>query len=445
MNDPLFNAPRPSFWNRHHVTLKALTICILGLLLLIPAAMVSNLVREREDRNTEAITEISSKWGNAQWLVGPFIAVPYNEVVQEKGVKTSVVKRYAYFMPESLNLKGHLAPSTRKRGLFQATVYKADLNINAIFNDASFAKMNQQQPLNWNEARLCLGLSDLKGIKNNVTVNWNGTVFPFEPGISAPDIMQSGLSMPLPQPFKPSLNSLNIDLILNGAQTFYTYPIGKTTSIHLNSSWPSPKFTGAFLPDPSAKVTKSGFEAHYKVLHLNRNFPQAWFNNDFGIEETAFGVELFQPIGAYQKTNRALKYAIMFIGLTFLAFFLLEVLSQSKIHPIQYLLIGLALCIFYTLLLSISEYIGFNGAYAISAFATIALIGLYVKGARLPSRSVMLIIGILAVLYGYLFVLLQLEDFALLFGSIGLFVAMALTMYFTRNINWFATRNSDQL
>jgi inner membrane protein len=214
-------------------------------------------------------------------------------------------------------------------------------------------------------------------------------------------------------------------------------PVGRETTVQVGGSWGNPSFVGAYLPEERS-VEPNKFLASWKVLHLNRNYPQQWTGASVNLKESAFGIKLLMGLDEYQKTMRSAKYAIMFIVLTFLSFFMAEVLNKRIIHPIQYVLIGLALTIFYTLLLSISEQTNFNRAYLLSSAATIALIGLYTRSVLNSILAAAIITGILAVLYGFLFIVLQLQDYALLLGSIGLFLILALVMYITRNINWFA-------
>jgi inner membrane protein len=212
--------------------------------------------------------------------------------------------------------------------------------------------------------------------------------------------------------------------------------MGKVTDINMNSNWSNPSFNGAFLPD-THKVDHNGFVANWNVLHLNRNFPQIWTSSHQTIEGSAFGVDLLLPVDNYQKSYRAIRYAILFIGFTFLVFFFIEVLNKIFIHPVQYILVGIALIVFYTLLLAISEHIRFNYAFVLSAVATLLLIGGYIRAILKSWKLTGLITGILSVLYSFIFVIIQLQDYALLIGSIGVFIILALTMYFSRKIDWY--------
>jgi len=249
-------------------------------------------------------------------------------------------------------------------------------------------------------------------------------------------------------PLNLSLNSNNeletesfiFNVKLKGSQYINFVPVGKVTYVELTSDWPTPSFDGTFLPT-TREVSEDGFTATWNVLHLNRNYPQAWIGAQHRVNESAFGVNLLLPVDSYQKTNRSIKYAILFIGLTFLVFFFIEIINQKRVHPIQYILVGLALSLFYTLLLSISEHTTFNVAYGISTALTIGLIAAYTKTILKSNALTGLMAGILIVLYLFIFILIQLQDYALLMGSVGLFVILGLVMYFSRKIDWYHINN----
>ena len=203
----------------------------------------------------------------------------------------------------------------------------------------------------------------------------------------------------------------------------------------MTSNWNTPSFDGAFLPD-KRDINTSGFNASWKILHLNRNYPQSWLNNSFSVNNSAFGINLLLPIDNYTKTDRSIKYAILFIALTFLIFFFLELLNNKSVHPLQYILIGFALCLFYVLLLSISEHINYTLSYIIASVMTIGLITWYSLSILHDKKLSFLVGGNLVLLYSFIFTIIQLEDFSLLMGSIGLFLILALVMYFSKKINW---------
>ena len=231
-------------------------------------------------------------------------------------------------------------------------------------------------------------------------------------------------------------DGFHIDLALQGSGSLFFTPVGKITEVNLRSAWGDPSFTGAFLPDQK-NISPAGFDAQWKVLNLNRNYPQAWAGDtQVDFSSSAFGVDFLLPVDNYQKSIRSVKYAILFIGLTFLVIFFVEMRGTRRVHPFQYALIGLALVIFYTLLVSISEHISFNAAYAVAATMTIGLTGLYARALFDSRKMALLVGGTLLLLYGFLFTVLQLQDYALLIGSLGLFAILATVMYFSRQIDW---------
>ncbi len=416
---------------------------ILILLLLIPSSMVQDLIYERQNTHDDAINEISDKWGNAQTVSGPVINVPYRMIFTDDEGKRKSEVRYAHFLPDELNITGQLEPELRHRGIYEAVVYKSDLTINGTFSHPDFSDWNiAADDILWKEATLTLGISDLRGVKQRMTINFNGNQMEFNPGLDNNDVQQSGVSIRInlsPAAVNDSAKSnFAINFKLNGSKEMYFLPFGKETKVTLNSSWNNPSFDGSFLPD-SHHITDKGFQANWNVFHLNRNYGQKFRGVVAGIDESSFGVKFLIPVDNYQKTNRSAKYAILLITLSFTLFFFIEVLNRKRIHPFQYILVGVALCLFYTLLLSISEYISFNLAYMVSAIAIIALVGLYAKTIFAQARLTMLFILMLIILYVFIFSIIQMQDYALLLGSIGLFIVLALVMYLSRKINWYAT------
>ncbi|GAA4443483.1 hypothetical protein GCM10023188_44310 [Pontibacter saemangeumensis] len=280
-------------------------------------------------------------------------------------------------------------------------------------------------------------MDDLREIEEQVDLTWNREKISFNPGVSSNDVVKSGINgLVRLDPNGSTSYSFSLRLDLKGSQLLYFTPVGKVTNIRLASEWPNPSFNGAFLPD-EREVTEKGFEAEWNVLHLNRNFPQIWTSDRHSISDSSFGIDLLLPVDNYQKSYRSIRYAILFIGFTFLAFFFVEVLNKIFIHPIQYILVGMALVIFYTLLLSISEHLKFNLAFIVLAVSTLLLIAGYIRAIRRSPKLTMLISGILTVLYTFIFVIIQLQDYALLIGSVGIFIILGLVMYFSRKIDWY--------
>ena len=283
----------------------------------------------------------------------------------------------------------------------------------------------------------------MRGIKNQLVVDINGSPNAVIAGTSQHQIASSGVSIPLKGISEMLNNKIDFkyDLDLQGSNNLSFIPIGNTTDIKIKSSWNAPSFNGTFLPDERS-VSDSGFEAQWHILQLNRNYPQMWEGNMYSetMHSSAFGVNLIESLDDYQKSMRSVKYAILIIASTFLVFFLVEMMNGKRIHPFQYILVGLALCLFYILLVAISEQLNFNAAYIISAAAIVVMISLYSISIFTSKKLSFLLFAILTVLYGFLFVTLQMSDYALLTGSIGLTIMLASTMYFTRNINWYTIR-----
>lgn len=447
---------------RNSTTIKLLTMGLLILLLLIPASMIQTLVRERENRRQEAIREVSGKWGNAQTLAGPLLTIPYRTYHTTDEGRTITTTHHAYFLPEALEIDGGIAPETRYRGIYEVVVYTTQLAFSGHFPAPDFSEWGiDAADVLWNEATVVLGISDLRGINEQVVLTWNESSETFQPGLEASEVLDTGISTRVPvgsQPPAAGQYTFAFEVDLNGSGTLMATPLGQETTLHLASPWATPSFDGAFLPDERT-VTAEGFEARWRVLHLNRNYPQQWRGAlpaatggpearpyppggvpSTNLGQSAFGVRLLLPVDRYQKTTRAAKYAILVIALTFLVFFFTEVRHRERAHPFQYILVGLALCLFYALLLAIAEHMLFNLAYALAGLATIGLVTLYSRSIFSSQQSALVTGGVLVVVYGFVFVILQLEDYALLVGSIGLFIALALTMYLSRSIDWYGVR-----
>ncbi|MBK9400350.1 MAG: cell envelope integrity protein CreD [Bacteroidetes bacterium] len=450
----------PSFSNEQipgsskSITIRLFTIGILILLLLIPVSMVESLIREREGRQSEAMVEVSSKWGGQQTITGLVLTVPYktNAKVYE-GEKTDKFKlvesrEYAHFLPEELNISGEISPEVRYRGIYEVIVYNSKIKLNGKFSPPGFEEWKiDNNDVIWEDAYISLGLSDLRSIQENISVNWNDKQYFFNPGIESNDVISTGISSRLPLLHSDSSVTelkFSLDLNFNGSTSLNFIPLGKMTKVDIKSKWENPSFIGAFLPD-NRVIDHSGFSANWKIFHLNRPYPQSFRGGVQGIHESSFGVNLIVPVDEYQKSMRSAKYAVIFITLTFLIFFFVQILNGVRIHPIQYIIVGLALCVFYTLLIALSEHIAFKFSYLISSLAIISMITLYAKTIFNDKKLTTLIGGILSILYLFIFSIIQMEDYALLMGSIGLFIVLATIMYLSRKINWYAikTRGGD--
>ncbi len=410
---------------------------------MIPTSMIKGLINEREFTQEEAIHEVSSKWGEAQTISGPFITIPYYRYSKEYSKKDSTekiiqFKEYLHVLPSQLDISGSIQPEKRYRGIYEIVVYNSNLEISGTFNKFDIEALDiQQKNILFDKAEFVVGINDLRGIEEQIKLTWGNEKISFNPGVSSNDIVGTGINALLKlDPNDSTKYNFNLSIHLKGSQQLYFTPVGKITDVNLTSEWPNPSFNGAFLPD-SREISEKGFKANWNVLHLNRNFPQIWTGDQHSIDNSSFGIDLLLPVDNYQKSYRSIKYAILFIVFTFLVFFFIEVLNKIFIHPIQYILVGVALIVFYTLLLSFSEHMQYNLAFIISALATLLLIAGYVRAILGSAQLTLLITGILTVLYTFIFVIIQLQDYALLIGSIGIFIILGLVMYFSRKINWY--------
>ncbi len=412
-------------------------IALLTLILLIPASMIQSTIEERQERRDSVISEINQKWGTSQILAGPVLTVPYRYYYRNAKDEIMSSINYLHFLPTSLQIIGKVNPEIRYRGIYEAVLYNSEIEFSGVFNSLDYSKFKiPQNDILWNDAFVAIGISDMKGIQDLISLKWNDSTIEPNPGIATNDVLDAGISAPISVDPKKQENKFNFKINLNGSSGLYFTPVGQETNVKITSSWKDPSFIGTFIPDEH-EITENGFYAKWKILHLNRNYPQQWMGSQYKISTSTFGVDLLLPVDEYQKTMRTTKYAIMFISLTFLAFFMIELLNKKVLHPIQYLLIGFALLLFYTLLLSLTEHLLFKYAYILAAIANVGLITAYTRGVLKHYLQTVVIFAILTILYGYLYVVLQLQDFALLMGSIGLFGILAVVMYLTRKIDWF--------
>ncbi|MFY0652013.1 MAG: cell envelope integrity protein CreD [Cyclobacteriaceae bacterium] len=428
-------------WIATSITIKLISIGVLILVLLIPMNMIKNLIEEREMTQASAIAEVQQKWGNAQEVTGPVLSIPYKsfytKIDKDGEEKQFLHTKYAHFLPETLNISGTINPEIRNRSIYEIIVYDSQLNVSGVFSKPNFDKLKiDSADVIWDNAFLSMGIPDLRGIKENINVTWNNEQHVFEAGSNIQKILPSGVNAEVGVVEEQKSYNFEMKISMNGSRSLSFVPLGKETDVRLKSTWADPSFEGAFLPDKRT-VSDEGFEASWKVLNLNRNFPQQWLGDDIEFTASSFGVNLLLPVDQYQKSMRSAKYATLFIGLTFMIFFFVEVKNRMRIHPFQYILVGLALCVFYTLLLSLSEHINFNFAYTAATLGIIGIITSYSNSifkSRLLTYSMM---GFLIALYSFMFVIIRSQDFALLIGSLALFIILAVVMYLSKNIDWY--------
>lgn len=427
-----------SNWSRNSTILKLMVIGFLFLILMIPQNMVSSLIQERENVRNEATTEVSSKWGGTQTLSAPVITIPYKYTEKDdKGFLQNMIG-YAHFFPEKNTVKTTIQPEKRYRGIYMIVLYNAMMQIQGDFAYPALEELDiPTSDLMLEDAYITLGISDLKGLKDPIQFKLNETTYEPNPGLPTKSLFPSGLSFKIK--LDPSVKNYvySYTLNLNGSTSIDFLPFAKENMVSMDSKWGSPSFQGDFLPE-ARNVTSNGFTAQWKVLHLNRNYPQAGLDNFISEEDNRiFGVKLMLPVDEYNKITRSIKYCSMLILLTFLTFFFIEIINKRRIHSIQYLLVGFALIIFYILLLSLSEHLKFDSAYLIGSLATIGLLAFYTYYVFNNRKLTLVFVSLLSLMYLFFYSLLQMEDYALLMGSIGLFIILASIMYLTRKIDWY--------
>jgi inner membrane protein len=425
--------------------LRLFSVGLLALLLQIPIAMIGGLVAERQERRQAAVTEVSSKWGNVQSIIGPVLIVPYTYRSTETSASglqiTRTETRNAIFLPEQLRVRGSIDAELRHRGIFSIPVYKVGLTLEGEFTRPSFAELGLEPAgVAWERAQLAIGISDARAIQQETAVTWNGKPVSFLPGTGAFTDGGTGIHAVVGLANGGQRAQFSFPLSLNGSLGVYLTPFAQNTIVELQSNYGHPSFQGNWLP-VERSVSDAAFRAKWSIPFLGRNYPQAW-KAEVGmrkeIDGSRFGVELVNPVDHYRMAERSVKYAGLFILLTFATLWLIEVLAGVRVHPIQYLLLGGALCLFYLLELSLSEHLGFPLAYTVASFSVVALVAGYSVVVLHHIRRALFVIAVVSLLYAYLYILLMNEDYALLIGSVGLFLILAAIMYATRRVDWYA-------
>lgn len=419
--------------------IKAIVTGVLILAMLIPTLFVSGLVTEREARQHEVVQEVTDKWAARQTVSGPYLCIPYTQKTTGSDGKPLLLKGNVFVLPENLAVAGNILPEERPRSIYKVLLYKTDINSKGNFN-IKLPEMPDSTTLHPEESRICIGISDFRGIEEKIGLAINGEKFEFSPGIPSNQIDSTGLSAPIKLTMADIGKSLDFScsLKLRGSEQLHFVPLAANSTFSLHSTWSSPSFDGNTLP-VDRTVDENGFAAKWTFNNANLPFTNSFTNFNLDKNNFGFGVTMVQPADQYSKTDRSIKYAILFIGLTFSLFFIVEIMQKKPFHPVQYVLVGLSLIIFFTLLLSISEFLLFDIAYLIAASSTILMITLYAKSHFQSWKVAGIFASVLITLYGFIFILIRLEDTALLVGSIGLFVVLAIVMYASRKINWYNT------
>jgi len=430
---------------KQSASLKAFAIGILILVLLIPVSMIKGVVRDRIHVHNEARTDITQSWGGEQIISGPILVLPYR--VEHRNTYGNVVVEtdHAYILPSRLDVDIEVDPEVRARGIHEVPIYSANVHLSGTFSSPQLENLKPSaNDIQWQKAFVALSVSDARAIAHAPLIDIAGSMSRFKPG---GERILADTTPPIVAAIEASLDSyrdgdelrFEMDLQLNGADALQVSALGDSTRVKMSSTWPSPSFIGNYLPE-NREVSDAGFSADWRISNLGRPLPSQWDDRNTsvtGATQSAFGVAFYQPVDLYQLSLRATKYAVLFIGMTFIAYFLFEVMLRLQLHPLQYLLVGFANALFYLLLLSLSEHVGFGWAYLGSALASTALVAGYSATILVRRSRGLLMAAALVALYGFLYMMLQAETYALLAGAAGLWVTLAAIMYLTRKIDWY--------
>jgi inner membrane protein len=438
-------------WKNARLMAKMAVIGVLTLLLLIPLGMILGLISERQSYKQEVIENLAQSWAKDQTVTGPYLVIRYwvkgmekewDPNLKEYTRKEIKRERLCILPPEKLAVEADLPVELRYRGIYRVPVYTAATRFQASFAvPERFGNISGEEIVAWDSPRLVVGVGDVRGIASVPNLKGMDKVLGFEPGTEIPG-GGPGISAVLP-PMAPDQSrtfDLAFDLNLLGMNSFSLVPLGRDSSLSIRSNWPHPGFSGRF-PAAETSVGAGGFTVNWQLSHFATNLPDYFREGDLKLSSLgglAVGAKLVDPVDIYTQTERATKYGVLFIALTFAAFFLHEVLKDLSIHPVQYCLVGGALALFFLLVVAFSEHVAFGLAYAIAASSCVGLIGFYLCYVLKSAVRGTVFTGMLAFLYGVLYMLLQSEDYALLMGSLLLFAGLAVVMVLTRRINWYA-------
>jgi inner membrane protein len=461
---------------RRSRTAGLLGVGFLAILLQFPISTISSLIGERQQRRDAAVAEVGGKWGRAQALTGPVLAAPYTHRWQEKttggtAVTEKTARRTILILPDRLKLRGQLAAERRSHGIFSVPVYELVLDVSGEFGAGDLQEIGvPYADVDWEHAELVMGVSDVRAIQQQPQLSWGDRRAEFLPGtgayrfdtssadpsaLGAPasdlvvaGALNGGIRAPVTVDLASKRIAFQFPLALNGSSGLSFVPFGRETVVELQGDTDDVSFQGNWLP-AERTVSDSRFSSAWSIPYLGRGYPQVWFPDVDGAHNAAvnasrFGVALIPVVDEYRMSERSVKYAFLFIFLTFTVVWLLEVLSDVRVHAIQYLLLGAALCLFYLLELSLAEHIGFAAAYAIASTAVVVMIGSYGWAILRSAPRALLVTAGVAALYAYLYILLTNEDYALLLGSVGLFAILGGVMYATRRVDWYAMSGSTQ-
>jgi inner membrane protein len=437
------NYPQPEQGSGNPLLFKGIITGVLILVMLIPTLFINNLIKERKQRQEQVVKEVTSKWSDQQTIFTPFLVIPKIEHKTDENGKPITIRTHLTVLSSNAYIKSIIHPEIRPRSIYKVLLYHSNNDIKGSFQP-EWPESLDTNALDFNETRLCFGLSDYRGIEQEISVQLNGSNYILKPGLPANALNIQGLSVRIPMTKEVLEKGLafSVNAKIKGSEAVYFQPMSMNSTIQMSSSWPNPSFDGNILPS-KREISKDGFVSEWNFNSANQPFGNVIETSQTSLKGLQCGVSMVQPADQYNKTERSVKYALLFIGFTFAIFFIVEILQKNPLHPVQYVLVGIGLVIFYTLLLAISEYIAFDYAYLVAALGTTTLIGTY-AGAHFKSvGSGFLFGGMLAALYGFTFVLIRLEDTALIVGSVGLFIILAIVMYLSRKVKWYGTRSQN--
>ena len=428
-------------------SIKVAIIVFLTLVLLIPVSMIDSVIRDRRSNENVAAQDIGRSWGLEQVVTGPVLRLPYEDSRVTVYGAPFLQPKSLYILASDLRVDADVTSELRYRGIHTVPVFSAVVGMEGSIGLGALEELGiDPAAVDWNNAELLLGISDAKGVAQIPEARVDGVPARFRPGTEQIPGLPPQLGAALIDIKGDKRLDIGITLRVNGTGSLSFLPLADSAEVKMSSEWPSPSFSGRFLP-LTREVDADGFEASWQVPSLGRKLPAYWVDTHTAGDEAAngaFGVRFIQPVGLYQLMLRAIKYAVLFVGLTFVSYFVVEVVADLRLHPLQYLLVGLANTLFYLLLLSLAEHIGFDLAYAVSAVASGVLIIGYSASVLAKRSRAALIAAVLAGLYAFLYLTLKAESYALLAGALGLWVVLAAIMYLTRGINWYGNDDTDQ-
>ena len=475
--NPEFNPP--SLYDRlvNSIVLKLVVIFFLTLLVLIPLNLVNDLIQERKNREVTVSSDISTKWGQSQVVSAPVIAVPYKYVEEsvekdakgKEAVVRTTVEDWIFLLPEHTHVNVNVNPEYLKRGIYESVVYNSKLDMKGTFSKIDLESLDiSKDAVNWSQAKLVLGIEDVKGISITPNLDFAGKSYPMKMNSKLFRLFTNNLVADLKLTGEEGVaSSFQIRYELKGSKSLNYLPLANQTKLNVSGEWGSPSFNGGFLPD-NREVQDSSFIAEWNIPSFARKLPQQWTGesriydfHDLSLSEESIDylpelkttvaananlistdkdmvqVNFLPEVNNYQKTTRVAKYGILVIILTFASLFFTEIIKNQRIHIVQYILIGAAMVLFYSLLLAISEHLGFNTAYFVAALATIGLIASFIHLITKQRNTAFLFAAILGLFYTFIYVLMQLRDYSLIVGTIGIFIILAVLMRVSTKVNWF--------